>query len=60
MDMHYIVPSDESLTKAMDRFTKWLDGELKLEMLTKTLTKVYQKTKNNFINSYEYIPVSNL
>jgi hypothetical protein len=31
MDMHYIVPSDESLTKAMDRFTKCLDGELKLE-----------------------------
>ena len=31
MDAHYIVPSDESLTKAMDRFTQWLDGKLKLE-----------------------------
>jgi integrase len=25
MDAHYIVPSDESLTNAMDRFTDWLD-----------------------------------
>lgn len=39
MDVHYIVPSDESLTKAMDRFTDWWDGELKLQNVDQTLSK---------------------
>ncbi len=43
MDMHYIVPSDESLTKAMDRFTKWLDGELKLENVDQNVDQSLSK-----------------
>jgi len=28
MDVHYIVPSDETLKKAMDKYTGWLDGQI--------------------------------
>jgi hypothetical protein len=28
MDAHYIVPTDESLTEAMGKYTKWLDDQL--------------------------------
>jgi integrase len=28
MDAHYIVPTDESLTRAMDKYTKWFDREV--------------------------------
>jgi integrase len=28
MDAHYIVVSDDSLTRAMDRYTKWFDREV--------------------------------
>jgi integrase len=44
MDAHYIVPSDESLTKAMDRFTDWLDGELKLESVDQNVDQTVSKT----------------
>ena len=27
MDAYYIVPTDESLTKAMDKYTAWLDDQ---------------------------------
>jgi integrase len=29
MDLHYIVPSEEDLYQAMEKYTQWLDGELK-------------------------------
>ena len=29
MDVHYLVPTDESLTKAMEKYTQWLDAQLK-------------------------------
>ena len=44
MDAHYIVPSDESLTNAMDRFTDWLDRELKLESVDQNFDKTVSKT----------------
>ena len=28
MDAHYIVVSDDSLTRAMDQYTKWFDREV--------------------------------
>ena len=28
MDVHWITNTDESLTRAMNRYTKWLDGHL--------------------------------
>ena len=28
MDVHYIVPTDEPLTRAMDKYTRWFDREL--------------------------------
>lgn len=44
MDAHYIVPSDESLTNAMDRFTDWLDRELKLESVDQNVDQTLLKT----------------
>ncbi len=29
MDVNYLAESDESLKVAMDKFTKWIDGQLK-------------------------------
>ncbi len=43
MDAHYIVPTDESLTKAMDRFTDWLDGELKLQNVDQNVDQSLSK-----------------
>ena len=31
MDAHYIVPTDETLTRAMRKYTSWLDGQLESE-----------------------------
>jgi len=28
MDTHYIVPSEETLTQAMDKYTLWLDDQI--------------------------------
>ena len=28
MDTHYIVPSEETLTQAMDKYTRWLDDQI--------------------------------
>jgi integrase len=28
MDVYYIIPTDEALTSAMNKYTKWLDGEM--------------------------------
>ncbi len=28
MDTHYIVPSEETLTRAMDKYTRWLDDQI--------------------------------
>jgi integrase len=29
MDLHYIVPSEDDLYQAMEKYTEWIDGELK-------------------------------
>ena len=41
MDVHYLVPSDESLMKAMIIYTQWLDEQIleAQDLLTKPLTK---------------------
>lgn len=44
MDRHYIVPTDESLTKAMQRYTDWLDGELKLESVDQNVDQSLSKS----------------
>lgn len=28
MDTHYIVPSEETLTQAMEKYTRWLDDQI--------------------------------
>jgi integrase len=28
MDVHYLIPTEDSLKEAMDRYTQWLDGRL--------------------------------
>jgi integrase len=43
MDAHYIVLTDESLTKAMDRYTDWLDGELKLKNVDQNVDQTLSK-----------------
>jgi len=44
MDVHYIVLSDESLTKAMDRFTDWLEGQLKLQNVDQNVDQSLSKS----------------
>ncbi len=41
MDIHYLVPSDESLSNAMEKYTGWLDEKIAeaQNLLTKVLTK---------------------
>jgi hypothetical protein len=41
MDVHYLAPSEESLKKAMDQYTEWLDKKIAdaQNLLTKVLTK---------------------
>ena len=43
IDAHYIVPTDESLTKAMDRYTDWLDEELKLKNVDQNVDQTLSK-----------------
>ncbi len=31
MDAHYLAPSEDDLKQAMDRYTEWLDGQVKVE-----------------------------
>jgi integrase len=40
MDVHYIVPNDESLTKAMDKYTKWLDAQAKLQSVDQNVDQI--------------------
>jgi len=32
MDVHYLAPTEESLSEAMDRYTKWVDEQLEIEL----------------------------
>jgi hypothetical protein len=32
MDTHYIKPSEESLTTAMDKYTEWLDAQVEAKL----------------------------
>ncbi len=43
MDAHYIVTTDESLTKAMDKYTEWLDGKLKLQNVDQNVDQSLSK-----------------
>jgi vacuolar-type H+-ATPase subunit F/Vma7 len=43
MDVHYLVPSEDSLTEAMDKYTKWLDAQI--SNLDQTLD---QEAKNEY------------
>lgn len=39
MDINYISPTDEMQTEALDKYTKWLDGQLAFANVDKALTK---------------------
>ena len=41
MDAQYMVVSDDSLTSAMDQYTKWLDQEVVFATFDQTLTKMF-------------------
>jgi len=45
MDIHYIVPSDDDLTEAMDKYTKWLDGKMFPAIVDQTVDHKAQKNK---------------
>jgi len=30
MDVHYIIPTDETLTSAMDKYTTWFDSQIEV------------------------------
>jgi integrase len=38
MDAYYLIPTDESLTKAMGKYTSWLDGQHNFAIVDETLT----------------------
>ena len=33
MDTHYVVPSEAALARAMDQYTKWLDGQPNVDLI---------------------------
>ena len=45
MDVHYLVPSDQSLTNAMIRYTDWLDR--KTDEANRSLNKAGNENKIN-------------
>ena len=46
MDVHYLVLDDNTLTKAMNKFTKWIDGQLESENVDHSV----DQKQNNQIN----------
>jgi integrase len=40
MDAHYISPDDEALKRAMDRYTTWLDDQLKLQNVDHSVDQI--------------------
>jgi len=51
MDVHYLVPSEEDLMNAMEKYTLWLDDEIEsaYKMLTNPLTKTSYVVYPNLI-----------
>jgi integrase len=45
MDIHYIVPSDDDLTEAMDKYTKWFDDKIHPASVDQMLTTKERKSK---------------
>ena len=45
MDVHYIAPDESDLKRTMDRFTEWLDGELKFLNVDQTLDRKAKQAK---------------
>ncbi|MBW1728468.1 MAG: tyrosine-type recombinase/integrase [Deltaproteobacteria bacterium] len=43
MDIHYIVPSDDDLTRAMDQYTKWIDEKMFPAFVDQTVDQKSQK-----------------
>ena len=50
MDTHYIKPSEESLTAAMDKYTTWLDAQIeaKLQNVDHSVAKRHFRVEANF------------
>lgn len=44
MDIHYFVPTDETLTNAMDQYTKWLDSKKFDANVTQSVTQTAPKS----------------
>jgi len=39
MDTHYMVPSESDLKQNMDRYTSWLDNQLKLQFVDQNVDR---------------------
>ena len=52
MDIHYLVPSDESSRDAMEKYTGWLDEKIAeaQNLLTKVLTKNENSSQKNSVS----------
>jgi len=48
MDVHYIVPTDETLTNAMDKYTSWLDGKVVSGFVDQTVDQTESKIDKKF------------
>ena len=44
MDAHYLKPSDEALTQAMEKYTVWIDNQL--EMILQNVDHLVDQTIN--------------
>ena len=52
MDVHYLVPSDESLKDAIEKYTGWLNEKITeaQNLLTKVLTKNNNSSQKNSVS----------
>jgi len=42
MDAHYVVPNDKTLTEAIEKYTAWIDGEVKKTNLDQSLDQIHK------------------
>ena len=42
MDVHYLVLDEKTLTEAMNKFTKWIDGQLESANVTQSVTQEHK------------------
>jgi len=60
MDVNYIAPTDNALTKAMQRYTNWLDGQLKKQNVDQRVDQKHKKDCNFITTGIKTLTVGHL